>query len=287
MKKIILILSVIVSMQSMNALDFNKDDFCVNFGMFESIVVYKNTIYHIFDDDENTKVLSKIDRPQNLINENGYVNIELPTVRTVLLDYNGRVVVSRVNGNRKELDTDIGFEEPKEIKASSELIENVKNVQVKYDSKYPFYFLKSQKEIGTFFYDDALPWVPDIKKDDNPYLEFKSINGTASLAILPGYIDINNQKLFKNNSRIKTIEVYDMDINKKIGTYNLNDFVGYTVVNFPQKIKYIKIILTEYYPGNKYNDPCLSSIVINPDNGPDKAGLWYIQDLIKRKVIKS
>nr|WP_156786652.1 hypothetical protein [Treponema brennaborense] len=51
--------------------------------------------------------------------------------------------------------------------------------------------------------------------------------------------------------------------------YNLEDIVKYNVIQLPEKTDKIRITIKDVYPGRKWDDTCISSILItNPDLPP-------------------
>ena len=120
-----------------------------------------------------------------------------------------------------------------------------------------------------YFYDSITPpWVEGaVGYGIGEYLDMEFKCATDEIQILNGFVDFRRQYLFKENSRIKTvlIESDDPEFSRE---YELEDCVKYTVIKLPYKTNSIKMIIKDVYPGDKYNDTCLSSIIVKNPNLP-------------------
>lgn len=139
-------------------------------------------------------------------------------------------------------------------KASSFLTEKTKKGICEYSPEY----------IEDYFpqHGIILPWVEGAEGYGiSEYLEFDVRNGTE-LNILNGYVDPAHPELFKNNGRIKKakFEVLFEDGNETIKDIEFMDFVYCKQIQFYKRIKHVKIIIEEVYPGKKYEDTCISRI---------------------------
>jgi hypothetical protein len=287
MRKIVSIFLLLLLLTVCYAFDFNKDNFSVSTDIEEEVVVFNKTIYHIATYEETPKILSKIDRPEHLIDKDGYVHFILPTIDCFVFDINGHLVITQKFDNDPDISESYGHPVINEIIASSELTERSNGKLVTYKAKYPLLRLTAEKEIGFYIYYYGYPWVPNVKNDPNPFIEIKLGEPEKYIEIMPGYIDFKKRNLFKDNSRIKTIEIVDIETNKSEGTYIIEDKVSYTKIELPNPIKNIRIRLIDYYDGNKYRDPCIASIVFGNSWGKDAGdyGKKEIDYLLKMKAI--
>lgn len=79
------------------------------------------------------------------------------------------------------------------------------------------------------------------------------------LYILPGYVSVKNPTLFYKNSRPKELKIQTQD---KVFYFSLVDKPIFQVFNFENQIdSEITIEILDVYPGTKYEDTCISSIL--------------------------
>ena len=94
------------------------------------------------------------------------------------------------------------------------------------------------------------------------------------LYISSGYVSYAKPHLYYENSRPQKIRIYDIDNRSKFQDYVLLDTPNFQIVdvsNFTRKPSYdtrdyqhhvkIRIEILEIYPGTKYNDMCINSII--------------------------
>lgn len=81
------------------------------------------------------------------------------------------------------------------------------------------------------------------------------------LVIITGYISVKKQYLFEANARPRKITIEFVDANTS-AEYELLDTPNPQVIDFADNYHgTIKIIIDEVYPGTKYKDTCISSII--------------------------
>ena len=111
--------------------------------------------------------------------------------------------------------------------------------------------------------DSHIPWVEGVKGNgigESVTIEFtKEVYG---ISVLNGYADISNMKLFKENARVKQLIVSDLKnhIEKLI---DFDDKVYFNYIAFDKPTDKIKLTIKDVYPGTKYQDTCISSIIEN------------------------
>ena len=159
----------------------------------------------------------------------------------------------------------------KNIKASSYLSENTKKGLVNYEPRNlleRLYYMTGP-DYDKVTYDSLTPpWVEG--KDDygiGEYLDIEFKWPADELQILNGFVDFTRMDLYEKNSRVKTVLI-ESENSKFSKEYQLEDFVKYTVINLPQKTYKIRITIKDVYPGTKYKDTCLSSILVTNPNVP-------------------
>ncbi|EID86364.1 hypothetical protein MSI_07170 [Treponema sp. JC4] len=278
MKKIISIIIFILLTINAFCFDFDKDNFSVELDLETALFVYENKIYILGWDGK----LWSDDRPEKIINEYGYpvLNIkENPyygrfikkSHGTFLLDFNEDIFSVEFfdnDNNRKEL-IDIYKENDciKSIKASSELTEIIKNNKTVYSVENVLTVAK-EKESDYCFRTIGMPWVPDIKYDKTPYIDFELTYEHSSIHILPGFIDFSRQHLWKQNARPKTIEIIDLSNSESLGKFTIEDKIKFTSIQLGKNVTKVRIKFLDFYPGSKYQDPCVAAIYFGTDKWP-------------------
>ena len=85
-------------------------------------------------------------------------------------------------------------------------------------------------------------------------------NYTTNCQIFHGYVARERLDLYKKNSRVKDIEIIDLDNNIKY-SFTLLDEVRIQTIKMTQWTKNIKLIIQSVYKGDKWDDTCITSII--------------------------
>ncbi len=188
--------------------------------------------------------------------------------------------------SRKIIFYDAGI---KNITASSYLSENTKNGYMEY---LPQNFLErlyymTGDDYDRISYDTVTPpWAEG--KDDygiGEYLDIEFKWSSDELQILNGFVDFTRMDLYEKNSRVKTVLI-ESENPKFSKEYQLEDLVRYTLITLPQKTQKIRMTIKDVYPGTKYKDTCLSSILVTNPNVPSYEEMKEkILNAIKKGVI--
>ena len=125
-----------------------------------------------------------------------------------------------------------------------------------------------------------IPWVEGAKGygiNETISVEFK--NQIYGFSILNGYADIQNMKLFKENSRVKKLKVEDLT-NKLEYTMNFEDKVYFNYLELSKPSKSIKLTILDVYKGTKYQDTCISALIENTraPSKDDREDDWETKD---------
>lgn len=109
------------------------------------------------------------------------------------------------------------------------------------------------------------PWVPGKERNEAGIGESLTVTFTedkGSVVILNGYVDPFRRYLYKANNRLKTVVVESLDLenNFKI-EYEFADFVHFAEITLPQMTDKVKITITEIYPGERWNDTCVTAVI--------------------------
>ena len=150
----------------------------------------------------------------------------------------------------------------KSISASSSLKEN----QYGHDIIYAPINLFRAFEVGCkchpyWWNDTHIPWVEGVKGNGiNETISIEFNNPIYGFSILNGYADVQNMKLYKENSRVKKLKVEDLT-NKLEYIMSFEDKVYFNSINLSKPSASIKLTILEVYEGTKYQDTCISAMI--------------------------
>lgn len=155
----------------------------------------------------------------------------------------------------------------KDISASSYFSETIKGRKISYtsDNLYKCFYVGCK--CHPYWWNDThIPWVEGAKGNgigESITIEYKV--PVTGISILNGYVDINNMKLYKENSRLKEIEIVNLETGKK-KNISFEDKVYFNYITFDEPLTKIKIIIKDVYKGSKYTDTCVSAIIDHTRN---------------------
>lgn len=159
----------------------------------------------------------------------------------------------------------------KELSASSMLIENTRTGKTVYapDNLLTKLYYRYSDEPYYIAYDSLTPpWVEG--KNDygiGEYLDIEFKWPSDEMQILNGFVDFTRMDLYEKNSRVKTVLI-ESENPKFSKEYEIEDHVRYTLITLPEKTQKIRMTIKDVYPGTKYKDTCLSSILVTNPNVP-------------------
>ena len=106
-----------------------------------------------------------------------------------------------------------------------------------------------------------VPWVEGAKGQGiGESVEIAFYDPVDGLSLLNGFVDINNLKLYKENSRVKRLRISDLT-NGKDYTADFEDKVYFKYVSIPQPTTRVRLTIESVYEGSKYSDTCISAIM--------------------------
>ncbi|MBC6714030.1 hypothetical protein [Treponema sp. Marseille-Q3903] len=112
------------------------------------------------------------------------------------------------------------------------------------------------------------PWVEGVKGYGiGEYLDMEFKWKSDEMQILNGFVDFTRMDLYEKNSRVKTVLI-ESENPKFAQEYELDDIVRYTVIKLPAKTDKIRMTIKDVYKGSKYDDTCISSILVTNPNLP-------------------
>ena len=177
----------------------------------------------------------------------------------------------------------------KNIKASSYLSENTKKGIIEYlpQNLLERLYYMTGPDYDKVTYDSLTPpWVEG--KDDygiGEYLDIEFKWPSDEMQILNGFVDFTRMDLYEKNSRVKTVLI-ESENPKFSKEYQLEDIVRYTLITLPEKTQKIRMTIKDVYPGTKYKDTCLSSILVTNPNVPSYEEMsTKILDAMKEGVV--
>jgi hypothetical protein len=263
MKILLSIVGLFLLMIPVYCFDFNKDEFFVKTDIEEGIIVTKTELLYVQTGFSIPKVTARANRLANLINENGYVDLQISGKHYFVINLNGLLITPA----EFEIDSDnmnpYGINSNIKISTSSNLTEIINSKKTEYKPIYMLNRLTREKEIGEYLYWSARPWATNPENDPTPVISITSDAPIGSFLILNGYIDFKKPRLYLDNSRVKKIEIFDRDNKTSIGAFEIIDICQYVKIALPKKLKNFDMIITDLYKGNRFSDICISSIIFD------------------------
>lgn len=160
----------------------------------------------------------------------------------------------------------------KHLSSSSFLNETQKDgTVISYNSsniRDSLFFLTGDGTLDLLYDNKTPPWVEGVEGYGiGEYLEIEFKYASDEMQILNGFVDFSRMHLYKDNSRVKRIliESEEPAFSKE---YELEDVVRYNVLTLPSKTTKIRMTILDVYPGRKWQDTCISSILVTDPNQP-------------------
>lgn len=110
---------------------------------------------------------------------------------------------------------------------------------------------------------DAQPWVEGVEGSGiGETLEISFSAPSEDIVILNGFVDPQKRYLYKANNRVKTAIIRSEDTGEPFEfEYAFEDFVHFDEIRFPRPAKKIIFEIKDVYPGEKWDDTCISAIL--------------------------
>src|SRR5574344_198192 len=143
----------------------------------------------------------------------------------------------------------------------------------------------SSDEFVNYEYQSLLPpWVEGVPGYGiGEWLDIDFKYKSDEVQILNGFVDFKRMYLYKENSRVKTILV-QIENTKFSKEYGQQHIVKYYVIKKKKKTDHIRITIKDVYKGDKYDDTCLSSILVTD---PSQPAFEEQQTQIKKLLVDS
>ena len=160
----------------------------------------------------------------------------------------------------------------KQIKANGSEISNIiasSTLTDKYHTYYPEGTLNVLVTDGKpLWLQNNIPWVEGKSGDGiGEFIEFDvkiPQNCRYSyIGIIGGYVNPLKPHLFKQNNRLRKVLV-ETDTGYSSNIY-FEDAVNIQYINIPEDSKHVKITIKEVYKGSRYDDTCITAIMLKED----------------------
>jgi hypothetical protein len=268
--------------------DFFKKNKVIGFGYVSNIIVHEGKAYY-YDGLDGYAEIKKADMK---VDEYGFFHILISNMDAIIIPGDSRCEIFRCSYYDSKEFREIyekyypytlediewpGRMNINEIKASSYLSEETDQGSLEYkpENLKIRYLIEHMRD---FFNEFCLPWVEGVEGDGTgETLEVTFIEPTNVFVILNGFVDILKRNLYKDNNRLKTINIKSLD-NSFDFNYTFEDVVMFSDIDLPEYTKGIRIEILEVYPGDKYNDTCISGII------GKRMKTTYDNALIKQKL---
>ena len=179
------------------------------------------------------------------------VNHSLVTYDDYLISFKKRIEDSNEYYNMDEFNT--------VYTASSELKEGTTVYSAK--NLGTLFLPPDSKESSRMWNPGHKPWVEGVAGyGENEFITINTSREFNEINILNGYVARERLDLYKKNSRVKDIEIIDLDNNIKY-SFTLLDEVRIQTIKMTQWTKNIKLIIQSVYKGDKWDDTCITSII--------------------------
>ena len=113
--------------------------------------------------------------------------------------------------------------------------------------------------LNSFKYGEV--WADRVESDGvGESITIKTEQDLGGLFIFNGYVSYDKPWLFEDNARIKSIRIYDSE-NDEIYRLEIKDSPDPFYIPLPIYDEQLKLVVTDVYHGNKYDDLCVNSII--------------------------
>ena len=242
----------------------------------ESVIFFNDSeIYFMLPYE---KKMMKIDRKLLAYDKDGFLKLTFNGRQALIIDGQGMKQLFRnfrTDGKNKydryaNSDESTGEYSPfhsynvKSISASSSFKEKQYGQDIVYAPINLFRAFEVGCKCHPYWWNNAhIPWVEGAKGNGiNETISIEFNNPVYGFSILNGYADVQNMKLFKENSRVKKLKVEDLT-NKLEYTMNFEDKVYFNYLELLKPSNSIKLTILEVYEGTKYQDTCISALIEN------------------------
>ncbi len=261
MKKIIALLVLLISVQVFSEEYTTFDESGIGADQY---IVLKDKVVRLLYDESTYFEYNRNDYYQDTDGYNKFTN----NGRTIIVidGYSFQQIFSDFKHDGINIFTSTKAElfenEIKKITSSKYLSEVINNKMVNYEPINLFRHYDQGCKCHPYLWkQNSIPFcIPGAEDYKTGFIDIEFNKPLKSISILNGFIDPNNLKLYKQNSRVEVMEVFDVD--NKI-TYSLlfKDEVYFNNLVFTKETRHIKVTIKDTFEGTKYKDICISAII--------------------------
>jgi hypothetical protein len=160
-----------------------------------------------------------------------------------------------------------------QVTASSSLTEsNSDGSRTSYDANNvndTLFFITGDGEVSLYYDNLTPPWVEGVEGYGiGEYLDIEFKYAADEVQVLNGFVDFRRMHLYMDNSRVKRVRI-ESSAPVFMKEYELQDIVRYNLIQLPAKTRHIRMTILDVYPGRKWQDTAISSILVtDPDQPP-------------------
>lgn len=131
------------------------------------------------------------------------------------------------------------------------------------------FFITGDGEVSLYYDNLTPPWVEGVEGYGiGEYLDIDFKYASDEIQVLNGFVDFRRMHLYRDNSRVKRVRVESKEP-AFTEEYDFEDVVRYNLIQLPKMTQRIRMTILEVYPGRKWQDTAISSILVtDPDQPP-------------------
>ena len=238
---------------------FNLEDYEIDLGYEEYYKIKNNKVFKCSLEYQNSKW--EFDENCNYeINDKGFLYLTTNTNKYLIIDHN---ISDTIDSEYEHASYKLNDKRLKSIKSDGYFTETLNGKIIEYKIENLKKSVMNGFEIGDNpIYTNSLPFV--TKRGNSGIgerIRLNCVNYQTSISILPGYVNTNREDLFYKNNRPKIIKIKDCDSNYVLKV-ELADIAIFQKIPLSHKMKNIEIEIVDIYKGTKYDDTCISGILI-------------------------
>jgi hypothetical protein len=180
-------------------------------------------------------------------------------------EYQKELIRKMLNNEKARIGRDDSFlyQPVKEMIVPSCLSETIAGERVTYNTdffKYRWVYEYGHVFAQMNYHDGPLPWV-EAEPGDGTGVEFEVLfkEPVDNIVFLNGFVDMQRKHLYKQNARMKEIEVSGDGFTTK---YTFIDQVRFQEIPFPKETEKIRVKVLSVYPGSKWEDMAISGMYV-------------------------
>ncbi len=236
------------------------ENFCFNYHGDWPLKIQGTEVYDISPAQE-PKLLKNF---QAKVNDNGFLEVteEKKSKKSSMIFLDKKITYIH-KGESMDGSPILAKNVIKSIKSDGNLVEKIAGETIDYSvENLRNSILWGSLEEPYWYFNSNKPFVTKRKNSGiGEKITIEFARPQKSISILGGYADVNRQDLFKKNNRLKKIKISDLKSSySKI--YDFEDIALFQDAEFDSELTDIEIEILEVYKGTKYDDTCISGIMV-------------------------